>query len=37
MMFKRVDHVEIIPGDPERTIDFYTNVFSISKSKAGMQ
>jgi catechol 2,3-dioxygenase-like lactoylglutathione lyase family enzyme len=29
MIFKRVDHVEIIPGDPERTIDFYTNILNF--------
>ena len=36
MIFKRVDHVEIIPGDPERTIDFYTNIlhFKIKSRNA---
>jgi len=29
MIFKRVDHVEIIPRDPERTIDFYTNILNF--------
>ena len=29
MIFKRVDHVEIVPGDPERTIDFYTNILNF--------
>ncbi len=29
MMFKRVDHVEIIPRDSERTIDFYTNILNF--------
>ena len=29
MIFKRVDHVEIIPGDAERTIDFYTNILNF--------
>jgi catechol 2,3-dioxygenase-like lactoylglutathione lyase family enzyme len=29
MMFKRVDHVEIIPSDPERTIDFYVSVMNF--------
>jgi catechol 2,3-dioxygenase-like lactoylglutathione lyase family enzyme len=29
MIFKRVDHVEIIPGDPERTIDFYTSILNF--------
>jgi len=26
MMFKRVDHVEIVPRDAETTIDFYVNI-----------
>jgi catechol 2,3-dioxygenase-like lactoylglutathione lyase family enzyme len=25
-MFKRIDHVEIIPSDAEQTIDFYVNI-----------
>ena len=25
-MFKRVDHVEIVPGNAEKTINFYVNV-----------
>ncbi len=29
MIFKRVDHVEIVPRDPERTIDFYTNILNF--------
>jgi catechol 2,3-dioxygenase-like lactoylglutathione lyase family enzyme len=29
MIFKRVDHVEIVPGDPERTIDFYTHILNF--------
>jgi catechol 2,3-dioxygenase-like lactoylglutathione lyase family enzyme len=29
MIFKRVDHVEIIPKDPERTIDFYTRILNF--------
>jgi catechol 2,3-dioxygenase-like lactoylglutathione lyase family enzyme len=29
MMFKRVDHVEIVPSDAERTIDFYVNVMNF--------
>ena len=29
MIFKRVDHVEIIPRDPERTIDFYTSILNF--------
>ena len=38
MIFKRVDHVEIVPGDPERTIDFYTNIlnFQIKSRNAVM-
>lgn len=28
-MFKRIDHVEIIPGDLQRTIDFYTQVIGF--------
>ncbi|MFC2068397.1 VOC family protein [Chloroflexota bacterium] len=28
-MFKRIDHVEIVPSDPERTIDFYTNILGF--------
>jgi catechol 2,3-dioxygenase-like lactoylglutathione lyase family enzyme len=29
MIFKRVDHVEIVPKDPQRTIDFYTNILNF--------
>jgi catechol 2,3-dioxygenase-like lactoylglutathione lyase family enzyme len=29
MIFKRVDHVEVIPRDPERTIDFYTGILNF--------
>ena len=29
MILKRVDHVEIIPRDPERTIDFYANILNF--------
>ena len=29
IMFKRVDHVEIVPSDPERTIDFYVNILDF--------
>ena len=29
MMFKRVDHVEIVPRDAEKTIDFYVNILSF--------
>ena len=28
-MFKRVDHVEIVPRDAEKTIDFYVNILSF--------
>ncbi len=29
-MFKRIDHVEITPGNLERTIDFYTRVLQFT-------
>jgi len=29
-MFKRIDHVEIIPRDVEATIDFYTRVLNFT-------
>lgn len=34
-MFKRVDHVEIVPGNAEKTIDFYVDVlgFRIRRRK----
>ncbi len=28
-MFKRIDHVEIIPWDVEKTIDFYTRILNF--------
>ena len=28
-MFKRVDHVEIVPMNAEKTIDFYVNIFGF--------
>ena len=28
-MFKRIDHVEIIPRDVEQTIDFYVNILGF--------
>jgi len=28
-MFKRIDHVEIVASDPERTIDFYVNILGF--------
>ena len=33
-MFKRIDHVEIVPKDAQKTIDFYTNFLGfIVKSR----
>ena len=29
MMFKRVDHVEIVPSNAEETIDFYVNILGF--------
>ncbi|MCL4727600.1 putative Lactoylglutathione lyase [Candidatus Kuenenia stuttgartiensis] len=29
MMFKRVDHVEIVPGNAEKTIDFYVDILGF--------
>jgi catechol 2,3-dioxygenase-like lactoylglutathione lyase family enzyme len=29
-MFKRIDHIELLTGDPERVIDFYTSVLGFS-------
>ena len=29
MLFRRIDHFEILPSDPEKTIDFYQNVFGF--------
>ena len=29
MIFKRVDHVEIVPRNAEKTIDFYVNVLGF--------
>ncbi len=28
-MFKKIDHVEIIPGNADITIDFYTNILNF--------
>ncbi|GJQ49777.1 MAG: VOC family protein [Planctomycetia bacterium] len=28
-MFKRVDHVEIVPGNAEKTIDFYVDILGF--------
>jgi len=37
-MFKRIDHVEIIPGDAEKTIDFYQEVLTFKiKSRQGVK
>jgi glyoxylase I family protein len=37
-MFKRIDHVELIPRDLEKTIDFYTQVLGFSvKSRKKME
>jgi len=35
-MFKRIDHVELIPSDIEKTIKFYTEIlgFTLSERKA---
>jgi glyoxylase I family protein len=30
MMFKRIDHVEIVPSNAEKTIDFYVNILSFT-------
>ena len=29
MMFKRIDHLEIVPSNAERTIDFYVNILGF--------
>jgi catechol 2,3-dioxygenase-like lactoylglutathione lyase family enzyme len=29
MIFRRIDHIEIVPGNPERTIDFYQGVLGF--------
>ena len=29
MIFKRVDHVEIVPGNAEKSIDFYVNIIGF--------
>lgn len=28
-MFRRIDHIEIVPSDPEKTLDFYQNVLGF--------
>ena len=38
-MFKRIDHVEIVPRNAEETIDFYTNILGFrikSRNKVKM-
>ncbi|MDY0212770.1 MAG: VOC family protein [Desulfuromonadaceae bacterium] len=30
MIFKRIDHMEIVPSNPEETIDFYANILGFS-------
>jgi glyoxylase I family protein len=38
VMFKRIDHVEIVPADLQRTIDFYTNILGFTlKSGHGVK
>ena len=32
-MFKRIDHVEIVPGDAEKTIAFYTDILGFRIKK----
>ena len=32
-MFKRIDHVEIVTDQPERTAEFYTNVLGFSEKR----
>lgn len=29
MVFRRIDHLEIVPSDPEKTIDFYRDVLGF--------
>ncbi len=29
-MFKRIDHVEIVPRDPEKSIDFYVHILGFT-------
>jgi len=29
MMFRRIDHIEIVPSDPEKTVDFYQSVLGF--------
>jgi glyoxylase I family protein len=30
MMFRRIDHVEIVPRDAEKTVDFYVDILGFS-------
>lgn len=32
-MFKRIDHVELIPSDFDKTIDFYTDILGFSMAQ----
>lgn len=36
-MFKRIDHIEIVPRDPEQTLEFYTRVlgFTVKQRRPG--
>ncbi len=37
-MFKKIDHVEIVPSNMDRTIDFYTRILGFSvKSRRKME
>jgi catechol 2,3-dioxygenase-like lactoylglutathione lyase family enzyme len=29
-MFKKIDHIEIVTNDLDRTVDFYTNVLGFN-------
>lgn len=29
MIFKKVDHVEIVPANPDKTLDFYTSIIGF--------
>jgi catechol 2,3-dioxygenase-like lactoylglutathione lyase family enzyme len=33
-MFKRIDHIEIIPVDLEKSLDFYLNVWASNLNRA---
>jgi 4-hydroxyphenylpyruvate dioxygenase-like putative hemolysin len=34
VMFKRIDHVEIVPADLQRTINFYTTILGFTLKAA---